>query len=71
MYVLCIDNLVDLSNLVCVCVSWYLQYQEEKRRGRKRKDDSEMKDENIPPHIEQKRRDGRSSLNLSKIKAMI
>ena len=47
MYVLCIDNLVNLSYLVCV--SWYLQHQEDKRRGRKLKDDSEMKDENVSP----------------------
>ena len=47
MDVLCIDNLINLSYLVCV--SWYLQHQEDKRRGRKLKDDSEMKDENFSP----------------------
>ena len=40
--------LITLSTFPTLCV--YLQYQEEKRRGRKRKDDSEMKDENVPPH---------------------
>ena len=47
----CVCVCVCVCACVCVyvCVPWYLQHQEEKRRGRKRKDDSEMKDENVPP----------------------
>ena len=46
-----VDNLINHSYLVhaCVCVLWYLQHQEKKRRERNHRDDVEMKDENVPP----------------------